>query len=77
MSYKIIKRLTETGNWKLLKTLENGVTEKAKSKGQKHLVFKPYFDARTFDNESLIIQKLEYMHANPVNGKWNLSSDTL
>jgi REP element-mobilizing transposase RayT len=72
MSYEIIKRLTEQENWDLLNILEKGVSEKEKAKGQNHVVFRPSFDARPCDNESLIIQKLDYMHANPVSGKWNL-----
>jgi len=72
MSYEIIDRLTKQANWPVLKTLENAVSEKEKAKGQLHNVFRPSFDAKPCYNERIIIQKLDYMHANQISGKWNL-----
>ena len=40
-----------------------------------HQIFKPSFDARVCFNEKMIEQKLEYIHHNPVKGKWNLVDD--
>jgi len=75
MAYEIIKRLKEKGDLKTLNFLKYGVTDEQRKSGQKHRVFKNSFDARICDSEYLIEQKLEYMHYNPVSGKWSLADD--
>jgi REP element-mobilizing transposase RayT len=40
-----------------------------------HQVFKPSFDARLILDEKMLFQKMDYIHNNPVRGKWNLVSD--
>ncbi len=32
-------------------------------------------DIKLCDSEDMILQKLNYMHHNPVKGKWNLAAD--
>ena len=76
LSYEVINRLTNQANWQLLETLEKKVSKNYKTKGQKHQVFRPSFDAKPCDSELIIEQKLDYMHANPVNGKAGLSDRT-
>jgi hypothetical protein len=40
-----------------------------------HQVFRLSFDARICANEKMVEQKLDYIHHNPVRGKWNLVDD--
>ena len=49
--------------------------ENKRRKGKKHQVFAPSFDVKICDSEIMIEQKLDYMHNNPVSGKWNLVND--
>lgn len=60
---------------RILKRLAQGVTKTDKKKGQKHRVFEPSFDAKYVQSDKFILQKLNYIHHNPVKGKWNLVDD--
>jgi hypothetical protein len=71
MAYAIVSGLKKAGKENLLRELEEGVTIKEKQKGKVHQVFRPSFDARICNTESLVDQKLAYIHANPVKGKWS------
>jgi hypothetical protein len=53
----------------------NGVQKKEKFIGKLHQVFRPSFDARFCHSEWMLEQKLDYIHHNPVRGKWNLVDD--
>lgn len=75
MAYDIVKNLAAQGKTALLKQLEEGVEESEKKKGKKHQVFRLSFDARKCFNQKMIEQKLDYIHHNPVKGKWNLVDD--
>jgi REP element-mobilizing transposase RayT len=75
MAYEIIKRLEEKKENKLLDLLHGGVKKREQKKGQIHKVFENSFDAKECYSEEFIFQKLQYMHLNPVNKKWNLASD--
>jgi hypothetical protein len=44
-------------------------------KGKNHQVFRLSFDARKCFNMKMLEQKLDYIHHNPVNGKWKLVED--
>lgn len=77
MAYEIVKRLKADGNKELLNLLEDGVKAKESKKGKLHQVFKESYDAKECFSETFIRQKLDYMHKNPVSGKWNLASDFL
>jgi len=37
-----------------------------------HQVFEPSFDGKECRTEKFLRQKLDYLHMNPVRGKWNL-----
>jgi hypothetical protein len=43
---------------------------------KKHRVFIPSSDIKLCYTDKFIIQKLEYIHANPLGGKWNLASSS-
>ena len=75
MAYEIIKRLEENKETALLTTLSESLTEREKKKGQLHKVFKDSFDAKAIFSDKFMIQKLYYIHHNPVSGKWNLADD--
>jgi len=75
MAYAIVKRLKALGKTDLLRELENGVKANEKRKGKLHQVFHLSFDGRECTTEKLVEQKLDYIHHNPVSGKWDLASD--
>jgi REP element-mobilizing transposase RayT len=75
MAYEIVKRLQRARKSKVLKELEEGVTEKERREGKKHRVFNPSFDSKICYGQDFIEQKLDYIHANPISGKWNLVND--
>ncbi len=75
MAYDIVKNLERYGRLDLLKVLQEGVETKERLRGKKHQVFHLSFDARKCFNEKMIEQKLDYIHHNPVRGKWSLVDD--
>ena len=75
MAYKILSRLKISGNLKILAELSSQITGNERKKGQLHHVFQSSFDAKPCYEEDIILSKLDYLHYNPVNGKWNLVED--
>jgi REP element-mobilizing transposase RayT len=75
MAYEIVKRLKQNKNLAVLYKLREAVPEKERAKNKIHNVFEPSFDAKCIVSEKLLIQKLNYMHLNPVRGKWKLTDD--
>jgi len=73
MAYEIIQVLKMQKHEQVLQQLEDGVTTTGKRKGQKHRVFEPSFDAKHINTLDFLNQKLNYIHNNPLKGKWNLS----
>ncbi|MDF1867269.1 MAG: hypothetical protein P1U70_20715 [Saprospiraceae bacterium] len=72
LAYEIVKRLEAKEEWDLLKILHDTVPDSERKKGKKHQVFEYSFDAKAFYYEDFILQKLNYMHQNPITGKWKL-----
>ena len=72
IAYEIIKRLELNEENEMLMKLRNECSVKEKLKGQKHKVFEPSFDAKPLFTNKFLHQKLDYIHQNPVSGKWNL-----
>ncbi|MDB5159520.1 MAG: hypothetical protein JWR50_4227 [Mucilaginibacter sp.] len=72
LAYDFIKRLHDKEQHALLNTLALACTEKEKAKGQLHKGFEPSFDAKPIYTDEFLYQKLDYIHHNPVSGKWNL-----
>ena len=72
MAYDLVKRLTEQHQHDILNTLINACTGKEHKKGQRHKVFEPSFDAKPVYTFDFLYQKLDYIHHNPVTGKWQL-----
>jgi hypothetical protein len=62
--------------------LQDALTEREKKKKQLHKVFKDSFDAKVIFSEKFLVKKpawsadrLNYIHHNPVSGKWNPAAD--
>ncbi|MBK8614084.1 MAG: transposase [Flavobacteriales bacterium] len=72
-AYEVIKRLQATGDSALLNRLASGVTQGGSARDQKHCVWRTSSDIKPCESERFILQKLDYMHANPVTGKWSLA----
>jgi len=75
MAYKIINRLEKNNQYDLLHKLSGAVRPNEKKKGQLHRVFKNSFDAKAIFSEKFLSQKINYIHHNPVSGKWMLAKD--
>ncbi len=75
MAYGIVKRLRLGGEENLLALLARGVQPNERVKGKQHQIFRLSSDARKCFDEKMLEQKLDYIHHNPVSGKWNLVED--
>ena len=75
MAYEIINRLKIEKNTELLNHLESLLTARERKKGQLHKVFKDSFDAKAIFSHQFLIQKINYIHYNPVSGKWMLAKN--
>ena len=74
MAYEIVKRLKVNGEVKLLTNLELAVSDKDKLRKKRHEVWKNSFDWKECNSNEFIEQKLNYIHLNPCQRKWNLSN---
>ena len=75
IAYEFIKRLEAKNDYVLLETLSNAVSAREKKKGQLHKCFEESFDAKAIFSDKFLQQKINYIHYNPVKGKWNLAED--
>jgi REP element-mobilizing transposase RayT len=75
LAYEIINRLEENKLNAELDFLHGSVTKREAAKGQVHKVFEESFDAKGIYNEKFFTQKVNYIHHNPVKGKWKLVND--
>jgi REP element-mobilizing transposase RayT len=75
MAYEIINRLELANDTNILNILQDATTERERKKKQLHKVFKDSFDGKPIFSEKFLIQKLNYIHNNPVTGKWKLATD--
>ena len=73
MAYEIIKGLQTNKEEGVLNELSRRVSERERLRGKLHEVFEPSFDWKDCRSQAFIQQKLDYMHANPCKGKWNLA----
>jgi hypothetical protein len=73
MAYEIVKRLKEKGANKVLLQLQEGLSAIQLEKGQRHIVFEESFDAKPIYHRAFLLQKINYIHLNPVRGKWKLA----
>src|SRR3569833_2777842 len=75
MAYDLVKALTNLERHDLLTQLSDVCTDKEKARGQKHKLFEPSFDAKPIYTLAFLNQKLDYIHHNPVSGKWSLCNE--
>ncbi|MEO6719584.1 MAG: transposase [Ferruginibacter sp.] len=75
IAYEIVNKLEAAGNATMLDHLKSLVTEREKKKGQLHKIFKDSFDAKAIFTQPFLLQKINYIHNNPVTGKWMLAKD--
>nr|MBA4140204.1 hypothetical protein [Segetibacter sp.] len=72
IAYEIIILLKKKQSHKVLMQLQEGLSLKQLEKGQHHKVFEESFDTKSIYHREFLIQKITYMHFNPVRGKWKL-----
>jgi len=77
MAYEIVNLLEQKGEQDILQKLEAEVKSKDRSRGKKHEVWIDSFDVKECRTEKFILQKLIYIHENPVRGKWKLCNTSL
>jgi REP element-mobilizing transposase RayT len=75
MAYDIISRLEVKNETHLLEQLAAFVNSTERRRGKLHEVFEPSFDWKECYSDKFIAQKLDYIHANPCVGKWNLADE--
>jgi REP element-mobilizing transposase RayT len=75
IAYEAVSRLESIGEFELLSILQEGVSDRERENNKLHQVFQPSFDAKPCYSTKFIEQKLDYIHRNPVSGKWKLAED--
>jgi REP element-mobilizing transposase RayT len=75
IAYEIIARLRKQECADILNKLSTGVSTNERKKGQLHKVFEDSFDAKAIETEKFLLQKLNYIHLNPVKGDYRLVDD--
>ena len=77
MAYEIVNLLKQKNEQTILQELHAEVKSKDRSRGKKHEVWIDSFDVKECRTEKFILQKLIYIHENPVRGKWKLCESSL
>jgi REP element-mobilizing transposase RayT len=77
MAYEIVDLLELREEQTVLEKLERAVKQKDRSRGKKHEIWINSFDVKECRTEKFILQKLIYIHENPVRGKWKLCNSSL
>jgi REP element-mobilizing transposase RayT len=72
IGYEIVKRLQHQKQEAILSLLKEGVPAVEKQRGKLHQVWQGSFDVKECRTEKFILQKLNYMHANPCTERWKL-----
>jgi len=74
LAYEIVNRLELFRHHDILSQLAAAVTMKEKQRNKKHRVFEISSDIKACHTEKFLLQKLNYIHNNPISGKWNLAA---
>ena len=77
MAYDIVNLLGRRDEFILLQKLSAEVKDKDRSRGKKHEIWIDGFDVKECRTEKFILQKLIYIHENPVRGKRKLCKSSL
>ena len=73
MAYEMVKRLEAAGRTDILQVLAGHVTPNERARKKKHRVFEVSSDIKPCYTEKFLLQKLNYIHTNPIRGKWQLA----
>jgi len=73
LAYEIVNRLQDNNRQDLLYIMSERVTSEERLRNKKHRAFEISSDIKMCWGEKFLLQKLEYIHANPVSGKWKLA----
>lgn len=71
----LLKRLKAKGQNDMLDRLSEGVPVGKQAVGCQYAVFKRSFDAKAIVSRKFLVQKMQYIHLNPVRGNYNLVED--
>jgi REP element-mobilizing transposase RayT len=74
MAYEMLARLERRNELSTLNLLKSSVQAEDLKKGQNHYFWIRYFDVKECRTEKFLLQKLNYVHNNPVTGKWKLAA---
>jgi REP element-mobilizing transposase RayT len=77
MAYEIVKRLKEQNSHQILAELNASVDFNEAKKGKRHQIFEQSFDCKKCFTKKFIMQKIKYIHQNPLRGKWNLAETVI
>ena len=77
MAYEIINRLKQNGETDLLALLNRNVEQRRKQNNKQHEVWELSFDWKYCRTRDFILQKLNYIHANPCVKKWQLCNSPI
>ena len=69
IAYELVEGLKRNGLHDVLESLGHWVNSTDRSRNKKHEVFEPSFDWKECDDESLVEQKLNYIHENASRGE--------
>ncbi len=75
MAYELVEKLKERNKNEILEELATFVNKTERKRGKLHEVFEPSFDWKECTSNEFIEQKLDYIHDNPCQGKWNLAAE--
>lgn len=75
MAYEIVRNLKLYAKVGWLDLMREGVQINECANGKKHQVFRLSFDASVVKDHESINRVLDYIHRNPVSGKWMLCDD--
>ena len=67
-----MNRLEKSGRTDLLRIMADSVNPSERQRNKKHEVFQDSLDCKEVITEKFVRQKLNYIHKNPVSGKWEL-----
>ena len=72
IAYELVKRLKKCQVHEILETLSSWVNTTDRKRNKQHEVFEPSFDWKECNDETLVEQKLNYIHENACKGEERL-----
>ncbi len=75
MAYEIVKRLKKVNDFTTLNRLSDSVSLAERHRRKLHNAFEASPDIKEIESLKFMVQKINYIHRNPVSGKWRLVVD--